>query len=113
MRGLQAFARWQGLMGHDKGERCLCKLCQALSGTHPQRGVKVQVPARRCSYTGMLFCMQECHLNENAVLPHRVMHAWDFSPCPVCVAAAQFLAATADLPLLCIGAIAPGARLGL
>lgn len=63
--------------------------------------------ARRCHYTGQLYC-HECHTGEQATLPAAVLHHWDFSPRPVCTMAASFLEATANQPLLCVGAINPG-----
>jgi hypothetical protein len=44
------------------------------------------------------------------VLPAAVLHGWDFNLRPVCAMAADYLASIAQQPLLCIGAVNPGAR---
>ncbi len=64
---------------------------------------------RRCEYSGRLYC-QECHRGDAAVLPAAVLHGWDFNLRPVCAMAADYLASIAQQPLLCIGAVNPGAR---
>jgi Putative zinc-RING and/or ribbon len=63
---------------------------------------------RACEYSGLLYCL-DCHRNDAAVTPAAVLHAWDFSPRPVCCLAADFLASIHDQPLLCVGAVNPGA----
>ena len=62
---------------------------------------------RVCWYTGGLYC-SECHRQQTAVLPSRVLRSWDFVPRPVCCVAHDYLVAIRDQPLLCITAINPG-----
>lgn len=45
---------------------------------------------RFCDYTGQLFC-PDCHCNEVAVIPARVLQNWDFSPYKVSQLAKAFL----------------------
>ena len=71
----------------------------------PSRVAQLQA-ARRCEYTGQLYC-HSCHQGNTACLPATVVHHWDFSARAVCTMAAEFLAATAGQPLLCVGAINP------
>ncbi|XP_070808945.1 differentially expressed in FDCP 8 homolog isoform X2 [Pituophis catenifer annectens] len=35
--------------------------------------------ARQCDYTGLYYC-SSCHWNDQAVIPARVIHNWDFEP---------------------------------
>lgn len=42
------------------------------------------------------------------VIPAQVLLNWDFTPQPVCSAAAEYLAAVAGQPLLCVPAANPG-----
>lgn len=35
--------------------------------------------ARQCDYTGLYYCCN-CHWNDQAVIPARVIHNWDFEP---------------------------------
>ncbi|XP_028595744.2 differentially expressed in FDCP 8 homolog isoform X2 [Podarcis muralis] len=41
------------------------------------RGVPSE--ARQCDYTGLYYC-SNCHWNDQAVIPARVIHNWDFEP---------------------------------
>lgn len=41
-------------------------------------------------------------------MPARVLHKWDFTPQPVCCAAADYLASIYEQPVLCVAAINPG-----
>ncbi|XP_057519495.1 uncharacterized protein LOC130800147 isoform X1 [Amaranthus tricolor] len=61
---------------------------------------------RFCEYTGQLFC-SSCHTNENAVLPARVLHNWDFTPYPVSQMAKSYLDSIVDKPMLCVSAANP------
>lgn len=63
---------------------------------------------RRCEYNGALYCT-ECHKGALAPIPARVLHQWDFVPRPVCGPVADYLASIFEQPLLCIGAVNPGA----
>ncbi|MEW5302485.1 MAG: hypothetical protein WDW36_005266 [Sanguina aurantia] len=69
-------------------------------------GSKARQGPRRCSYTGKLYC-PECHTGQAAPIPSRVLGSWDFSPLPVCCAAAEYLASTRTQPLLCLSALNP------
>ena len=62
--------------------------------------------ARRCHYTGQLYC-NHCHTGDTAALPAAILHDWDFTPFPVCSMASQFLESISEQPLLCVGAISP------
>ncbi len=63
--------------------------------------------ARRCWYTGRVYC-GACHRGDSSFIPALVLHQWDLTPRPVCSAAAEYLAAVKDQPLLCVPAINPG-----
>ena len=56
---------------------------------------------RRCHYDGWLYC-RDCHSGGAAVIPARVLEAWDLAEWPVCDDAAEFLAATRAQPLLVV-----------
>src|SRR5699024_12407372 len=51
---------------------------------------KIVSKARQCDYTGLYFC-ENCHLNDTAIIPARVIHNWDFRPQPVSRAALQII----------------------
>jgi hypothetical protein len=50
---------------------------------------------RHCEYTSQLYC-SSCHTNENAVLPARVLHHWDFTQYPVSHLAKSYLESIHD-----------------
>jgi len=54
---------------------------------------------RFCSYDGHYYCV-ECHLNDEKVIPARVLLNWDFKPRPVSRASKAFLDLIADQPLI-------------
>eukprot|EP00892_Ulva_mutabilis_P000300 jgi/Ulvmu1/10270/UM060_0072.1 len=58
---------------------------------------------RRCHYDGGLYCV-DCHSGQTAVIPARVVGAWDFRKVPVCDDAREFLLATRAQPLIRIDA---------
>lgn len=62
---------------------------------------------RKCEYTNALYC-DECHENELAMIPARVLHQWDFTLRPVCSASMAYLTSIYPLPVLCISAVNPG-----
>ncbi|XP_074644650.1 differentially expressed in FDCP 8 homolog isoform X2 [Tubulanus polymorphus] len=45
---------------------------------------------RQCDYTGDYYC-ENCHWNDVAIIPARVIHNWDFDQRRVCRASKQFL----------------------
>lgn len=66
---------------------------------------------RRCHYGGGLFC-SGCHSGLTAVIPARVVAAWDFRKVPVCDDVHEFLTATRTQPLIRIDADEQAAAIG-
>lgn len=64
------------------------------------------IPVAHCT-AGKLYC-GSCHQQGHAIIPARVLHKWDFTPQPVCCAAADYLASIYEQPVLCVAAINPG-----
>lgn len=58
---------------------------------------------RRCHYDGGLYC-GTCHSGQTAVIPARVVMAWDFRKVPVSDDAHEFLMATRAQPLIRVDA---------
>ena len=56
-------------------------------------------PAKLCSYTKRYYC-EECHIDELAVIPARVVYNWDFKEYKVCKKAKVFLNALLIEPIL-------------
>lgn len=56
-----------------------CALCNRAFSPTPQ-----PVEARLCDYSGLYYC-PECHHNDLAVIPARVVHNWDFTLRKVCM----------------------------
>jgi hypothetical protein len=56
---------------------------------------------RYCEYTGRYYCY-ECHVNEAAIIPARVLREWDFRPYRVCHAAKTLLDQLYYLPAFAI-----------
>ena len=54
-----------------------------------------------CRYTGLIHC-NECHKNERAVIPHRVLHDLDVKPATVCCAAKQYLDQMYNIPCITV-----------
>ena len=52
-----------------------------------------------CRYLGLIHC-NECHKNERAVIPHRVLHDLDCKPATVCCAAKQYLDQMYNIPCI-------------
>lgn len=64
----------------DEGKTRLLEFVQTLGWGKP----------RVCEYSGQVFC-SNCHLNETAILPARVLHWWDFTEYPVSQLAKSYL----------------------
>ncbi|XP_023752335.1 uncharacterized protein LOC111900688 [Lactuca sativa] len=80
----------------DDGKTRLWEFVQTLGWGKP----------RVCEYSGQVFC-SNCHLNETAILPARVLHWWDFTEYPVSQLAKSYLDSTHDKPMLCVSAVNP------
>ncbi|CAH0776272.1 unnamed protein product [Bemisia tabaci] len=61
----------------------LCKNCAQLVGIHFEKAIY-------CNYFGCYYC-PDCHNEDSAVIPARVIFNWDFQFYPVCRKAADFL----------------------
>ncbi|CAM9788657.1 unnamed protein product [Laminaria digitata] len=60
-----------------------------------------------CRFSDALFCRSLCHSEDRRVIPHRVVHHWDFTPHRVCKDSAAFLDATHFLPVIDLPAESP------
>lgn len=87
----------------------ICAGCEVfLPNIRQQRSMfHTSTSPRKCDYTGLLFC-HKCHRMENAYLPSRVLHCWDFSKYPVSLSAKTYINSIFTSPVLCIHAINPG-----
>lgn len=56
---------------------------------------------RQCDYTGKYYCIS-CHWNDEAVIPARIIHNWDFQPRRICRASRQYLMLMYSRPVLCV-----------
>ena len=56
-------------------------------------------PAKICSYTKRYYC-QECHLDEMATIPAKIMYNWDFRAYKVCHKAKIFLSSVGIEPII-------------
>ena len=63
--------------------------------------------ARRCEYSGGLYCPRCQPGDAAAVLPAAVAHDWDFSSHKVCAAARSYLETIQGAPVMCLGAVNP------
>ncbi|KAK8740633.1 hypothetical protein OTU49_003003 [Cherax quadricarinatus] len=61
---------------------------------------------RVCNYDSRYYCY-ECHEDETALIPARILHNWDFSAHPVCTANARWLAAIHHQPLIDLRTLNP------
>ncbi|KAK8393234.1 hypothetical protein O3P69_013324 [Scylla paramamosain] len=61
---------------------------------------------RVCSYDSKYYCY-ECHENESALIPARIVHNWDFTLYPVCSANFQWLSSVNHLPLIDLRTVNP------
>ncbi|KAM5137905.1 differentially expressed in FDCP 8 homolog isoform 2-T3 [Mantella aurantiaca] len=62
--------------------------------------------ARQCDYTGQYYC-SNCHWNDLAVIPSRVIHNWDFEPRKVSRCSMRYLALMVNRPVLKLREINP------
>lgn len=61
---------------------------------------------RVCSYDSKYYCY-ECHENDSALIPARLVHNWDFTLYPVCSANFQWLSAISHQPLINLRTVNP------
>ncbi|KAG7174006.1 Pleckstriny domain-containing family M member 3-like, partial [Homarus americanus] len=61
---------------------------------------------RVCSYDSKYYCY-ECHEDEAALIPARIVHNWDLSAHPVCTTNARWLAAIQNQPLIDLRTVNP------
>lgn len=61
---------------------------------------------RVCSYDSKYYCY-ECHENESALIPARLVHNWDFTLYPVCSANFQWLSSVSYQPLIDLRTVNP------
>lgn len=87
--------------GSAADQNYLCAGCSAQFGSWLLGGA-----GRYCEYTGRYYCY-ECHVNEAAVIPARVLHEWDFRPYRVCRAARTIIDELYYLPAFAILDINP------
>ncbi|XP_043351362.1 differentially expressed in FDCP 8 homolog isoform X3 [Dermochelys coriacea] len=62
--------------------------------------------ARQCDYTGLYYC-GNCHWNDPAIIPARVIHNWDFEPRKVSRCSMRYLALMVSRPVLKLREINP------
>ncbi|MEE6528073.1 hypothetical protein FKM82_029980, partial [Ascaphus truei] len=62
--------------------------------------------ARQCDYTGQYYC-SNCHWNDLAVIPARVIHNWDFELRKVSRCSMRYLALMLGRPVLKLREINP------
>eukprot|EP00752_Nemacystus_decipiens_P006456 g5814.t1 len=60
-----------------------------------------------CRFADGLFCRSYCHAEDRRVIPHRVVHHWDFATHRVCRDARAFLDATRFLPVFDLPVLSP------
>ncbi|XP_076142859.1 differentially expressed in FDCP 8 homolog isoform X3 [Alosa pseudoharengus] len=68
------------------------------------RGVPSE--ARQCDYTGQYYC-SNCHWNDTAIIPARVIHNWEFDPHKVCRSSMRYLALMISRPVLKLKEVNP------
>ncbi|XP_041918109.1 differentially expressed in FDCP 8 homolog isoform X2 [Alosa sapidissima] len=68
------------------------------------RGVPSE--ARQCDYTGQYYC-SNCHWNDTAIIPARVIHNWEFDPRKVCRSSMRYLALMISRPVLKLKEVNP------
>ncbi|XP_063156577.1 pleckstrin homology domain-containing family M member 1 isoform X2 [Candoia aspera] len=79
----------------EKGLDCQSFIC---AGCSRQIGFSFVKP-KLCSFTGLYYC-DNCHQDEESVIPSRLIHNWDLSRYPVCCQALKFLAQIQNQPLI-------------
>ncbi|XP_041077885.1 differentially expressed in FDCP 8 homolog isoform X3 [Polyodon spathula] len=62
--------------------------------------------ARQCDYTGQYYC-SNCHWNDMAVIPARVIHNWEFESRKVCRSSMRYLSLMMSRPVLKLKEINP------
>ncbi|OAF68343.1 Differentially expressed in FDCP 8 [Intoshia linei] len=60
----------------------------------------------QCDYSGKYFCYN-CHWNDKAIIPARVLSGWDFTPKPVCRWSFSFLKFMSKKPIIDIRLVNP------
>lgn len=55
--------------------------------------------ARVCDYTGHYYC-NECHINDTAYIPARIVRNWDFKKQRVCKKSKAFLRSIEKRPMI-------------
>lgn len=70
-------------------------------------GLGVFEDARLCDYTGRYFC-SECHINDFAHIPARIVHNWDFTKRKVCKGSKRKLDHLKRIPLIDLRIRGPG-----
>uniref|UniRef100_A0A8C5RHC2 Pleckstrin homology and RUN domain containing M1 n=1 Tax=Laticauda laticaudata TaxID=8630 RepID=A0A8C5RHC2_LATLA len=79
----------------EKGLDCQSFIC---AGCSRQIGF-IFVKPKLCSFTGLYYC-DNCHQDEESVIPSRLIHNWDLSRYPICCQALKFLAKIQNQPLI-------------
>lgn len=60
--------------------RCAeCRVPISPAPSPTKDGCKIVSKPRLCDYSGLYFC-ENCHMNDTAIIPARVIHNWDFQP---------------------------------
>ncbi|KAG2470095.1 DEFI8 protein, partial [Polypterus senegalus] len=78
-----------------------CAECRALISL---RGIPNE--ARQCDYTGQYYC-SNCHWNDTAIIPARVIHNWEFDTKKVCRSSLRYLNLMMSRPVLKLKEINP------
>ncbi|XP_053119912.1 pleckstrin homology domain-containing family M member 1-like [Hemicordylus capensis] len=79
----------------EKGLDCQSFIC---AGCSRQIGFSFVKP-RLCSFTGLYYC-DNCHQDDESVIPSRLIHNWDLNRHPVCRQVLKFLAQIQSQPLI-------------
>lgn len=58
---------------------CRVPISPSPSSSTTKDGCKIVSKPRLCDYSGLYFC-ENCHMNDTAIIPARVIHNWDFQP---------------------------------
>ncbi|XP_042330847.1 pleckstrin homology domain-containing family M member 1 [Sceloporus undulatus] len=79
----------------EKGLDCQSFIC---AGCSRQIGFSFPKP-KLCSFTGLYYC-DNCHQDDESVIPSRLIHNWDLVRRPVCRQAVKFLNQIRNQPLI-------------
>nr|XP_060637215.1 pleckstrin homology domain-containing family M member 1 isoform X1 [Anolis sagrei ordinatus]XP_060637216.1 pleckstrin homology domain-containing family M member 1 isoform X1 [Anolis sagrei ordinatus]XP_060637217.1 pleckstrin homology domain-containing family M member 1 isoform X1 [Anolis sagrei ordinatus] len=79
----------------EKGLDCQSFIC---AGCSRQIGFSFPRP-KLCSFTGLYYC-DNCHQDDESVIPSRLIHNWDLARRPVCRQAIKFLNQIRSQPLI-------------